>query len=75
MLSVTAHELVETLTGRLDVIDRIVDELGIDWSREVGELSFVLDAKILGQRLEAMGFACERRGERFDVEKVAVADS
>ena len=71
MLSVTTHELVEALTGRLDVIDGVIDELGIDRSREVGELSLVLDTQILGQGLETMGFACERRGERFDVEKVA----
>ena len=71
MPSVATHQLVEALTGRLDVIDCIVDELGVDWSREVGELPLVLDPQIIGQGLQAMGLAGEGRGERFHVEKVA----
>ena len=44
MLSVTTHKLVKALAGRLDIVDCVIDELGVDWSGEVGELSLVFDA-------------------------------
>jgi len=43
MLLITAHQLLEALPGRLDVIDCVVDEFSVDWSGEIGELPLVLD--------------------------------
>jgi hypothetical protein len=54
-----AHEHVEALTGRLDIIDCVVDELGVDRSGEVGELPLVFDTQTLRQGFQALGLAGE----------------
>ena len=55
MLTIAAHQLLEALTGRLDVVDCILDKLSVDWSSEVGELTLVLDPQIIGQGFQADG--------------------
>ena len=67
----TAHELLEALARRLGVVDRVVDELGVDGPAKVGEVSLALDAQMLCDALQAVRGAGQRRRERLDVKKVA----
>ena len=62
MSAIAAQKFLVTLARRLGVIDRVVDELGVDLALEIGELSLVFDAEVSRQTPQAVRGACESRG-------------